>query len=89
MRDFASFLARRAQAVARLPQRGVEALDILIFVVIAAAVIPVAIDSVFDVDTSGWQAAGTLWDLLPLMIVVGVLIAVVRYATGKRGNDLV
>lgn len=79
MRKFASFLARRAMAT----QRGMEAIDILLAFVIAAAVIPTAFNAIFDVNTSGWGAVGTLWDLLPLFGVVALIYAVMRKVKGK------
>ena len=81
MRNFAGILARKWGESGR----GFNVMTVLIFVVIAAAVIPVAITQITGADTSGWpSAAVTLWDLLPTFIVIGVVLAVVGFAVAKK-----
>lgn len=65
-------------------QRGeLSVIDILIFVVIAVAVLPTAIAQIIAVDTSAWpDAAETLWDLSPVLIVIGVALFLVKRFTG-------
>lgn len=55
-------------------QRGFELLELVIFIFVAAALLPTAFNAIFDVNTSGWGATGTLFDLLPLLAVVGIAI---------------
>lgn len=83
MKSFRSFLTGRIQAV----QRGISTVDTLLYVVIAAALIPVAISFVIDVNTTSWpDAAETLWDLAPLFIVIGVAVYLIRNIS-KKGSS--
>jgi hypothetical protein len=84
MRNLAGFLARRWQAT----QRGVEVLDILLLFVVAAAVIPTAFNAIFDVNTSGWGAAGTLWDLLPLFGIIALIYGIMRWSKNRGATTV-
>lgn len=50
-----------------------------------SALIPGAMDSLFNVDTSGWDpSSATLFTLIPLAIIAGiVLIFVPRFGGGE------
>ncbi|RLE46130.1 MAG: hypothetical protein DRJ31_10380 [Candidatus Methanomethylicota archaeon] len=48
--------------------------------ILAAALLPTAFEQIYTVDTTNWSAAAqTVWNLLPLMGVVGLLVAIVAY----------
>jgi len=49
--------------------------DWVILIFVGAALIPEAVDTIFGVDTSTWGAAGTLWDLLPVIAIAGAVLA--------------
>lgn len=85
----ASFLARRASRIQEngklengklsIRQRGeLSIIELVLLFVVAAAVLPTAVTTIFDVNTSGWGAAGTLWDLLPLFGVIAIVFLVIR-----------
>lgn len=80
----ATFLARRASGIREngtlsLRQRGeLSIIELVLLFVVAAAVLPTAVTTIFDVNTSGWGAAGTLWDLLPLFGVIAIVFLVIR-----------
>lgn len=50
-------------------------IDWVILIFVGAALIPEAITTVLGVDTSSWGAAGTLWDLLPIIMIAGAILA--------------
>jgi uncharacterized BrkB/YihY/UPF0761 family membrane protein len=53
----------------------------LVIAILASVLIPVAITTISDTDTSGWGASEVLiWGLLPLIIVVGLLFMFLRRA---------
>lgn len=50
--------------------------------VIAAAIIPVAINTIKDVSTTGWSAATiAVWGLLTLGVILAVAFAFFKYVT--------
>lgn len=66
---------------------GLIVFSIAIFV--AAAILPGAIDSVFDANTTGWDAGTVaLWTIVPLVVVAGVLLMILRMTgvVGGRGE---
>ncbi len=53
----------------------------LVTAILASVLIPVAITTISDTDTTGWGASEILiWGLLPLIIVVGLLFIFLRRA---------
>lgn len=51
----------------------------------AAYLLPLAIEEIADVDTTGWtEGAASLWDLLPVMIVLGIFLFFVGLALSVR-----
>lgn len=69
-------------------QQGLQLLELVIFIFVAAAILPTAFAAIFDVNTSGWGAAGTLWDLLPLLAVVGLLVYFMNRNKAGSGGGL-
>lgn len=53
----------------------------------AAFLLPIAIDEIADVDTSGWDGgAAALWNILPVMIVLAVFLFFVGVALARSGR---
>lgn len=51
--------------------------------ILLAALYPVALDMIFNVDTSSWSGSTeSLWTLIPLMAVIGALLTVLGFALG-------
>lgn len=49
-----------------------------------AALVPAALDTLFDVNTTGWGASNiALWGLIPLAIIAAVVIVFVPRMGGK------
>jgi hypothetical protein len=68
-------------------QAGVGMIDVLVYVLLASAIIPLAIATIVDVDTSSWDATSVLiWAILPVLIVIGVLYYLWRAAKGGVGD---
>lgn len=63
--------------------RGVEyAVGILVIGLLAAYLLPVAINEIVGVDTSSWGSAeAQLFGLLPIFFVLGILLYIVNKAT--------
>ena len=54
---------------------------VLVASLLTAFLVPIAVDEMFAVDTSGWgEAAGTMWELLPMMAVLAVFLFFVQVA---------
>jgi len=54
---------------------------VLVASLLTAFLVPIAVEEMFAVDTSGWgEAAGTMWELLPLMAVLAVFLFFVQVA---------
>lgn len=70
---------RRAQTGAN---RAVEVVvGLLVASLMAAYLLPMAINEIAGVDTSSWtNGAGELWALLPVMIVLGIFLFFVNLA---------
>lgn len=51
----------------------------LVIALLAAALMPSIMDALIDVDTSSWPAiAQTVWDNLPVFIIIGVMFLILR-----------
>ena len=62
-----------------------KTVEIAIGVFVAAAILPDAITSWFNISKTGWSsAASTLWDLAPVLIVAGVIIGYYEYTKRRR-----
>ncbi|AAQ13736.1 hypothetical protein [His 1 virus] len=61
---------------------GVEmAVGIFVVIILAANLLPTAFDQIFNASTSSWNSdVTTLWELLPLLSVVGLLLMFVYWA---------
>lgn len=52
--------------------------------ILIAQLLPVAIDQMFTTNTSAWSnETSTLWDLLPLFVIIAALLAVVGLAMDR------
>lgn len=59
-------------------------IGLAISVILVSAVLPSALTTLFDVNTTTWGAgAAALWDALPLVIIAAVVLA---YYTTKKGQ---
>lgn len=53
----------------------------------AAFLLPIAIDEIVAVDTTGWDGgAAALWDILPVMIVLAIFLFFVGVALKRSGR---
>lgn len=66
--------------------KGVEiAVGVMVVGLLAAFLLPVAIDEITAVDTSSWGDAETqLWDLLPIFFVLAILLFIIGWAMRAR-----
>jgi len=63
------------------------AVGVFVTLLLAAALIPVAFDLIFNASTSSWtNNTSTLWNLIPLVSIVAVLLLFVGWANsaGKK-----
>ncbi len=84
-------LKARQKFVAEMGAVGADVLvGFLVIAILASVLIPVAITTISDTDTTGWGASEILiWGLLPLIIVVGLLFMFLKRAglgSGGKGN---
>jgi len=83
------FMALRAAAVVRavvVDERGEmrSIISLAIALIIASAIMPVALTNLASVNTSGWDpTAKTLWPLLSIFAVLGVVLIFLKYVTKK------
>ena len=65
--------------------RGVKmAVGIFVVFILMANLIPTAFDQIFNASTSSWSSdVVTLWELLPLMGVIAILLLLVGWATDR------
>lgn len=53
----------------------------------AAFLLPIAIDELATVDTTGWPSgASAMWDILPIMVVLAVFLFFVGVALKRTGR---
>lgn len=58
---------------------------LMVAALIAAFLLPIAIDELVDVDTAGWSdGAAALWDILPVMVVLAIFLFFVTLALSRR-----
>lgn len=61
------------------------AVGIFVTLLLAAALIPVAFDLIFNTSTSNWGSnTVTLWELIPLVSIVAVLLLFVGWAQSSQ-----
>jgi hypothetical protein len=60
------------------------AVGVFIMFILAANLLPTAFDQIFNASTSNWNSdVTTLWELLPLLGVVGLLLLLVSWGTDR------
>ncbi len=60
------------------------AIAIFIVFILAANLLPTAFDQIFNASTSSWSSdVTTLWELLPLLGVIALLLLMVGWATDR------
>ena len=60
------------------------AVGVFIMFILMANLLPTAFDQIFNASTSSWTSdVVTLWELMPLLGVVGVLLLLVSWATDR------
>lgn len=66
----------RAQSVGSGAQTAVNlVVGLVVGGLLAAFLLPIAIDEISAVDTSSWSnGAGALWDILPVMVVLAIFL---------------
>ena len=71
--------------------KGVAIIDKVIGIVIAAviiaALIPTAMTALIGTNTTTWSASSVaLWGVMPILIIVGCVVAIVSYAMKIKGG---
>lgn len=57
---------------------------IVVAALVAAFLIPVAVDQLVNVDTTSWgSGASSLWDILDLIVVLAVFLFMIGFAISK------
>ncbi len=60
------------------------AVGIFVVFILAANLLPTAFDQIFNASTGSWSSdVVTLWELLPLLGVVALLLMLVGWATDR------
>ena len=69
----------------QMMDRGVKmAVGIFVIFILGANLLPTAFDQIFNASTSNWSSdVATLWELLPLLGVVALLLLLVGWATDR------
>ena len=63
------------------------AVKILIGMLLASILLPIAISNLIGADQTGWDASTVaLWAIIPIAIVIGLVIAVFRSSGLKTGK---
>ncbi|WP_396614121.1 hypothetical protein ACH9L7_20380 (plasmid) [Haloferax sp. S1W] len=78
---------RRAQSSGAAGQAANVVVSILVASLMAAYLLPMAINEIIGVDTTSWTGgASALWEIIPVMIVLAIFIFFVNMAlsTGER-----
>ena len=62
-------------------------ISLVIGLIVLAIMLPVALTELMDVDTTGWATSvAAVWDLLPILAVLGGLVMIVGYASMRKGR---
>lgn len=63
--------------------------NFVVVLLVIAILVPLGLTTLLDVDTTGWPTLMiTIWDFVPIMAILGVLLAVIGFATVKiRGRS--
>ena len=69
----------------QMMDQGVKmAVGIFVIFILGANLLPTAFDQIFNASTSNWSSdIETLWELLPLLGVVALLLLLVGWATDR------
>lgn len=60
-----------------------DGVNLAVFILVVAGIVPGAMETIFAVDTANWSApAQTIWGLLPVLAIVSLLFIVYK----KRGK---
>ncbi len=71
--------------MADMMNRGVKmAVGVFVIFILAANLLPTAFDQIFNAETTNWSSdVTTLWELLPLLGVLTLLLLLVGWATRR------
>jgi len=69
----------------QMMDQGVKmAVGIFVIFILGANLLPTAFDQIFNASTTNWSSdVETLWELLPLLGVVALLLLLVGWATDR------
>lgn len=83
-KDTARILAKQDRAAAGANDMINLIVALTVGGLIAAFLLPVAIDEIVGVDTSNWSSgAQSVWDILDLIIVIGLLLFMIGLALAR------
>lgn len=62
--------------------------ELVVTILVASFMLPLAIDELLDVDTSEWPALlQTVFEFAPIMVGVAFLVGIVAFIRRRRGRD--
>jgi hypothetical protein len=62
---------------------GGQIVTLFVAVFLMAILLPVAFDQIFNANTTGWDTdTVTIWDLIPLIVVVVIIIGLLAFFRG-------
>lgn len=60
-------------------------IGLAIAVIVASAVLPSAISTIFNANTTGWSTgAVALWDALPIIVIAAIVVGFYAVKKGKQ-----
>ena len=66
-----------------------EIVGLAVATLVISALIPTAFQQFYSVDTSSWgSSVANLWNLIPLMAILGLILGIIAVAVGKTKTKL-
>lgn len=65
-----------------------KVVNFVVVLLVVAILVPTGLTTLLDVDTAAWPTLlVTIWDFMPIMAMLGILLGIIAFATGKiRGR---
>jgi len=66
-----------------------EIVSLVVAIIVASALIPIDFNLFYETSTTGWSpTVVTLWNLIPLMIILGLVLGLITYAVSRAKTKL-